>query len=658
MKKVLIIIFIACISLLNSINFFSASGQNVTVCRDSLVYYHTNTDDQHWYGTDSWAVKFDFNNYFSGIDFLEFQAEGARVYIPGQQSSDSMMVILCKNYYNQPDLTPEGILYQHEIQPAAMNFQYWNNIDFSQTFTDTIFWLVVDYPTNTSTQFISASAVDGAHSYFLDNGYYYNMLANSFESEFLFSLKGRFITEGTDLDLITLSWVGDMVPTGEVSPVFIVKNNSSETVNNAYINIDLICPEQEIDLTYISTGNVCDSILLPSIPPDQTIQYDVSDSLFYQLFDRPTQYDVDVELVCVSDSLTQNNSYNDQFNLFIYDKKVFVENAVKANDVNSENVWNDQSEILHSDSSLVLNYFANFPDEPFFNPYSLERFHYYDLMGFPATILNGTNKILGYYSGYSDEFSSIYNQELEEAKTFVESDTSYACYNDIGNVEFVVQFECGQTSLFTDFIAGLTFYSAIMENVSGIQGLPSNIDIQAMLYMVDEATGLLLNYEEPFGDTISFNMFEDFETISDSTDNCSIVYWLQDNFSKEVFLVNSLPFTEFIPGLVSIDEDDIPIYQQSVQVYPNPYKFSGYLNISLSSSREVQQSTVTIYNIKGQLIKKIRSDDIGYSHIFTWDGRDSNNKEVASGVYLMKIESKIDGTVNKQFRKCLLLKQK
>jgi hypothetical protein len=225
-------------------------------------------------------------------------------------------------------------------------------------------------------------------------------------------------------------------------------------------------------------------------------------------------------------------------------------------------------------------------------------------------------------------------------------------------VEFVVQFECGQTSLFTDFIAGLTFYTAIMENVSGIQGLPSNIDIQAMLYMVDEATGLLLNYEEPFGDTISFNMIEDFETISGDTANCSVVYWLQDNFSKEVFLVNSLPFTEFIPGLVSIDEDDISIYQQSVQIYPNPYKFSGYLNINLNSSREVQQPTVAIYNIKGQLIKKIRSNDIGYSHTLIWDGRDNNNKEVANGVYLMKVESKIGGTINKQFRKCLLLKQK
>jgi len=449
-----------------------------------------------------------------------------------------------------------------------------------------------------------------------------------------------------------------MIPAGQVSPVFIVKNNSSEVVHNAYINIDLICPEEEINLTYISTGNVCDSIFLPAIPPDQTIQYDVSDSLFYQLFERPTQYEVDVELVCVSDSLIQNNSYNEQFNLFIYDKKVFVENAVKTNDISSENVWNAQSAILNPDSSLVLNYFANFPDEPFFNPYSLERFHYYDLMGFPATIINGTNKILGYYSGYSDEFSSIYYNELEEGKTFVESDTCYASYNDDGNVEFVVKFEYDQTPLFADFIAGLIFYTAIMEDVSGIQGLPSDIDIQAMLYMVDEATGLQLNYEVPYGDTINFNMIEDFETISGETDNCYVVYWLQDNFSKEIFLVNSLPFTEFIPGLVSIDEDDIPTYQQNVQIYPNPYNFSGYLNISLNSSREVLQSTVAIYNIKGQLIKKIRSDDISYSHTLIWDGRDSNNKEVASGVYLMKIESKTDGTTNKQFRKCLLLKQK
>ncbi len=659
MKRLLILGFIVGFSLLNAVAFIPASGINVAASRDSLVYYHTDTDDQHWYGTDSWAVKFDFNSYFSTIDSIQFQAEGARVYIPGYQSLDPMTIKLCKNDVNQPNLNPDSILYVYTIQPSEMSFHDWNDIDFTQSFTDTIFWLVVDYPTNSTSQFISASAIDGSHSYFKDDGYYYNMLANSFESEFLFSLKGRFITEGNDLDLIALDWVGEMIPGEEISPIFIIKNNSDVTVENSYIEIDLICPEGEIYLINISSGSVCDSINLPPLPADETIIFNVSDSLRFHLVRSPSQYEVYAELFCESDSLTENNIIENSFDVFDVNQTVImIENAVKLNDIASEGIWEDQSLILDPDSSQVVNYFANFPDVPFFNEYSLERYHYYDLMGFPATIVGGDKKILGYSSqSYPDVLDSLFNNALNN-KTFINSDTSYAFYDESGNVEFTIEILNEETYLFNEFVSDCKLYIAVVENILNYQGLPPDIEIPVMLYMIDAISDLQLSCDSTFCDTVGFNMNEDFEAITGDLNNCVVAYWLQNDDTKEIFLVGSLPFTEFNPGLVDITQEDIPHFSQTIRIYPNPFYLKGNLKICLNSSRNIQFSELKIYNIRGQLVKTITNKEESRNCTFLWDGRDNNAKEVSSGVYLMKLKAETDGKVNTHFRKCLLIKQK
>ena len=49
---------------------------------------------------------------------------------------------------------------------------------------------------------------------------------------------------------------------------------------------------------------------------------------------------------------------------------------------------------------------------------------------------------------------------------------------------------------------------------------------------------------------------------------------------------------------------------------------------------------ITIYNIRGQLIK--RSNDfqtIDGENVFVWNRRDNNNQEVASGVYFFRVKS-------------------
>jgi hypothetical protein len=84
--------------------------------------------------------------------------------------------------------------------------------------------------------------------------------------------------------------------------------------------------------------------------------------------------------------------------------------------------------------------------------------------------------------------------------------------------------------------------------------------------------------------------------------------------------------------------------------YPNPFTFETGISYSLVKSGQVKLS---VYNTKGQLVRQIINalQDKG-PHTVSWDGTDSKNSKVASGVYFYRLETQ-DGA---QSRKCLLLR--
>ncbi len=84
--------------------------------------------------------------------------------------------------------------------------------------------------------------------------------------------------------------------------------------------------------------------------------------------------------------------------------------------------------------------------------------------------------------------------------------------------------------------------------------------------------------------------------------------------------------------------------------YPNPFNPSTTISFDLAIESNV---SIAIYNIKGQKIKQIVNEQLAAGqHFLTWNGNDSNNKSVASGIYLYKIST----TRETQMKKMLLLK--
>jgi len=99
------------------------------------------------------------------------------------------------------------------------------------------------------------------------------------------------------------------------------------------------------------------------------------------------------------------------------------------------------------------------------------------------------------------------------------------------------------------------------------------------------------------------------------------------------------------------EEDQISVLVNTLHPNsPNPFNPSTTISLDLAKAGYAQ---LKIYNLKGQLVKNlIKGNMAAGHHRLIWNGLDDNNRAVASGVYLYRLET--DGYVNT--RKMLLMK--
>ena len=88
--------------------------------------------------------------------------------------------------------------------------------------------------------------------------------------------------------------------------------------------------------------------------------------------------------------------------------------------------------------------------------------------------------------------------------------------------------------------------------------------------------------------------------------------------------------------------DDEPHFTDDIiklSNFPNP--FTNSTTISFSTTKPTRDTKITIYNIKGQKIKTLINNQImkGGNHDIMWDGTNSRNKCVGSGIYFIKLRT-------------------
>jgi hypothetical protein len=96
------------------------------------------------------------------------------------------------------------------------------------------------------------------------------------------------------------------------------------------------------------------------------------------------------------------------------------------------------------------------------------------------------------------------------------------------------------------------------------------------------------------------------------------------------------------------DTDQVATAPQKSYVYPNPVRGGEVTfvvgardkgqGVSSTVTRIQQLPEISIYNIRGQLIKKSKNfTKKGNDTVYIWDKKDEQGQEVATGVYLYRI---------------------
>jgi flagellar hook assembly protein FlgD len=108
-----------------------------------------------------------------------------------------------------------------------------------------------------------------------------------------------------------------------------------------------------------------------------------------------------------------------------------------------------------------------------------------------------------------------------------------------------------------------------------------------------------------------------------------------------------------------VDPQLAPLPVVSLSNYPNPFNPSTEIRFQLSDASQLEHTQIEIFNTKGQKVKELKADMSSrpqrrdLSCTVTWDGTDSANQPVSSGVYLYQLRA---GKQTLAQKKMMLLK--
>ncbi|HNX00263.1 MAG TPA: FlgD immunoglobulin-like domain containing protein [Candidatus Cloacimonadota bacterium] len=91
------------------------------------------------------------------------------------------------------------------------------------------------------------------------------------------------------------------------------------------------------------------------------------------------------------------------------------------------------------------------------------------------------------------------------------------------------------------------------------------------------------------------------------------------------------------PPVVGINDPVAPNYSMLKQNFPNPFNPSTTISFNLPKASDV---TLNVYNVKGQLVKTlVKGSTPAGNHTINWNGTNSNNEGVGSGIYFYTLKT-------------------
>ena len=251
------------------------------------------------------------------------------------------------------------------------------------------------------------------------------------------------------------------------------------------------------------------------------------------------------------------------------------------------------------------------------------------------------NAILGQWSGERDWAYISFNIPAgnQQFRWVYRKDASGSAGQDKAWVDYITFPLSGGTEHSGPFmyvnVDVVDFSKAEIDEVSSTEFKMVNFGNEALIGSISVPDGFTIN-EAP---TINFNIPPNsnaaFDLVFRPTEKVNysgnMVILSNDRFEEELLI-------EIKADLVSNTFIEIPnLTTELYGNYPNPFNPETTISFSLSKPQHVE---ITIYNIRGQRVKNLINGDLPAGiHDIVWDGKDSQNRSVASGIYFYRFHT-------------------
>ncbi len=629
MRKLLVLAFLLISLAAGAIVYVPGSGTTV-LPRATTFAYHNGTDDFRFYGSSTWAVRFDFSAVYPSDPNSYFLAQSAVLWLP--QIGDSVKVELFSEAAGSPA--------QRLAQASAQVSQNLMTLPFPQTVQADVLWMLVTYHTNFANRYVSASAGDGTHSYYLntnaENPYLQSFATAGFDAELLFGISGDFSSSYADIALSSIGFAETLLPRELVHPVFSVYNHSDTSIADASLNLVITSPLPEFS----------HNITIPiqeSIPPRSLYTWGPQSGGYYQhtltLPDLPLLFKARATIAATSattDTLA-NNSLTRYFQAFADSPPLFlVENFARnagIADLLSQQDYFDAPQLQR------LIYFPVLSDT-LATAGSMEHFNWYLFNTLPRTVIGGDARISGLTSGYASQYQILAQESLAD-KTFISSAECRFANQSQDSITAEVSLFNANTHLFTS-----TAEYNLASNCRWFMGLFRAVPLAGQTRWVlhrwiAHAASVTDNLDAGESSIQSHNI--SLGGLDLDNQQFRIYYWLQMNGGGKVFYVNWADLN------ANVAASDASVPALSLDLWPNPLSGSSALKLSFPGQRSYRASNIRIYNMRGQLIYQAplqhTTMDIPAS-VFP-----------ASGIYILKAESTSrDGHISSRIKRFTVIK--
>jgi hypothetical protein len=119
-------------------------------------------------------------------------------------------------------------------------------------------------------------------------------------------------------------------------------------------------------------------------------------------------------------------------------------------------------------------------------------------------------------------------------------------------------------------------------------------------------------------------------------------------YGSSIFIVSRVSESVVLPPLTSVKEnpsEDVPRKFDLRQNYPNPFNPETTIRFELPRQAEV---TLRIFNLLGEEVATLINEKMPAGmHTLKWDGRNVNQRQVGSGIYLLILKAGNETTAKK-----------